>query len=43
MPIGESLESALRKLIIKKLITLPKVRDFEPKVKPSWWNDDDYC
>ena len=37
IPIGESLESALRKLITRKLITLPEVRDYEPIVKPSWW------
>ena len=42
-PLGESLESALRKLITRKLITLPEVRDYEPTVKPSWWRDEDYC
>lgn len=41
--IGEPLGSALKTLLANKLITLPEARDFEPKVKPTWWNDNHYC
>lgn len=33
----------MRELIANELITLPKARNWKPKVKPSWWNDVDYC
>lgn len=41
--IGEPLQSTLKMLIANKLITLLEERNFEPKVKPSWWNDNHYC
>jgi len=41
-PLDESLETALRKLITNNLITLPSAREYEPKVKPHWWNDNDF-
>lgn len=42
-PLGKNLESAFRELLANKLITLPNMRDFEPQVKPPWWNDAHYC
>lgn len=42
-PIGEPFELALKTLPANKLITLPEVRDFEPKVKPASWNDNHFC
>lgn len=42
-PLGQNLESTMREFITNRLITLPETRNWEPKVKPSWWNDADYC
>lgn len=42
-PLGEPIESALKKLIQSNVITLPKARTYEPgPFKPAWWNDNDF-
>lgn len=41
-PLGEPLESAFKKLVAKKIITIPNNPPHEPRVKPNWWNDDEY-
>lgn len=33
----------MRELLANGLITLLEAINWEPKVKPSWWNDADYC
>lgn len=40
---GEPLESVFKKLVANKVITIPDFPQYEPKVKPNWWNDDEYC
>lgn len=40
---GEPLESAFRKLLANKIIAIPDNPPYEPKVKPNWWIDDEYC
>ncbi|GLJ28438.1 hypothetical protein SUGI_0559540 [Cryptomeria japonica] len=42
-PLGEPLESVFKKLVANKIITIPDNHPYEPKVKPNWWNDDEYC
>lgn len=42
-PLGESQESALRKLLANNEISLPPTSDYEPIVKPPYWKDTDYC
>ncbi|GLJ20143.1 hypothetical protein SUGI_0365630 [Cryptomeria japonica] len=42
-PLGEPLESVFKKLVANKVITIPDFPPYEPKVKPNWWNDDEYC
>lgn len=42
-PLGEPIEIAFNKLLANKLITLPENPPYEPKAKPDWWNDDEYC
>lgn len=39
MPLGQSLESVLKELLDEKLIQLQEARNWDPQVKPSWWND----
>lgn len=43
-PLGEPIDSAMRKLIQSNLITLPKSKPYElSPIKPTWWNDNDFC
>lgn len=43
-PLGEPIESALKKLIQTNMIILPEIRVYEPgPFKPTWWNDNDFC
>lgn len=42
-PLGKSLESALKDLMARNVITLLPQRNFEPSVKPPSWNDAYYC
>lgn len=42
-PLGEPLESVFKKLVANKVITVPDFPPYEPKVKPNWWNDDEFC
>lgn len=30
-------------MVANKLITIPDNPPYEPKVKPAWWNNDEYC
>lgn len=42
-PLGEPIETTFKKLIANKIITIPDNPPYELKVKPAWWNDDEYC
>lgn len=41
-PLGESLESAMKTLLAKKIITLPEIKPFDPKPKLKWWKETDF-
>ncbi|GLJ31915.1 hypothetical protein SUGI_0642360 [Cryptomeria japonica] len=42
-PLGQSLESAFRELLAHKILSLPPISNYEPQIKPPWWNDSHYC
>lgn len=43
-PLGEPIESSLKNLMQTNIITLPKLRPYEPvPFKITWWNDNDLC
>lgn len=42
-PMGEPLENSLRTLVSNKLLILSNSSPYEPKFKPSWWNDAHHC